>query len=319
MPQIICYPDRMAPQSLTELVDQAQQIGPRRVALVGAANLTALSALAEAAQREVADAVLVGDEASIRAAIGQLDEGAALLDRAEFLDATTDADVAPQAVTAVRTGQADLLMKGSLRTDQLLRAVLEREHGLRADRLLSDVLIYEDTLSGTTRLVGVTDGGVNVAPSEDHLAQIVMNAVDVFHGLGVERPRIALMSATEKVSEALPSTEMAQALTARARGGEFGECEVDGPLALDNALLEWAAQAKGIDSPVAGQADVMVVPNIEAGNLLGKAVKYFGGSVCAHVVMGAQAPVLIPSRVESVEDKLSSIALGALMVAEDER
>lgn len=304
---------RTGPQRLSELIEQARQIGTRRVALAGADNPTALSALAEAVKRGVAQAVLVGDEASIRASIEQLDEGEVLLDRADFLEVKAEADVAQQAASAVHTGNVDLLMKGSLRTDQLLRAVLDRERGLRTARLLSDVLVYEDTLSGSTRLVGVTDGGVNVDPSEDDLTQIVMNAVDVFHRLGFERPRIALMSATEKVSEALPSTEVAQALTERAKAGELGECEVYGPLALDNALLGWAAQAKGLTSPVAGHADVMAVPNIEAGNLLGKAVKYFGKSVCAHVIMGAHAPVLIPSRVESVEDKLASIALGALM------
>jgi len=304
----------MALQSLAELIDLAQRIGPCRVALAGAENEVALGALAEAAERGIAEAVLVGDEARTR----QLMDEASLNDdglrkRARFVAAADPANAAQEAVSAIRTGDADLLMKGSLRTDQLLRAVLDRERGLRTDRLLSDVLVYEDTLSGTIRLVGITDGGVNVAPDVDDKAQIIQNAVEVFHSLGFERPRISLMSATEAVTDAIPSTLDAQQLTEQAANGEFGDCDVDGPLALDNALVAWAARAKGIDSPVAGHADVLVVPSIEAGNLLGKAVKYFANSTCAHVIVGARAPVLIPSRVESVADKLCSVALGSIM------
>lgn len=303
----------MALQTLNEVIGRAQRIGPCRVALAGAENEVGLGALAEAAHRGVAEAVLVGDESEIRQLIDRLPEkGDALGRQARFVRAADSEEIAHEAVAAVRSGEADLLMKGSQRTDQLLRAVLDREDGLRTDRLLSDVLVYEDTLSGVTRLVGITDGGVNVAPTVDDKAQIVRNAVEVFRQLGLARPRIALMSATEAVTDAIPSTLDAQTLTERANGA-FGECDVYGPLALDNALLAWAAQAKGIDSPVAGHADVMVVPSIEAGNLLGKAVKYVGNSTCAHVILGARAPVLIPSRVESVEDKLCSVALGSIM------
>ncbi len=132
------------------------------------------------------------------------------------------------------------------------------------------------------------------------------------HTLGVKRPRIALLSASEAVRDAMPSTVDAKTLTDEGMAGEFGDAEVFGPLALDCAVSRAAAKAKGITDRVAGFADVMVVPNIEAGNILGKAVKYFGGSQCAHVVVGARVPVLIPSRTESVDDKLNSIALGVV-------
>jgi phosphate butyryltransferase len=229
-----------------------------------------------------------------------------------FVQAEGTEEAARAAVQLVRAGKADVLLKGHVRTDQLLRAVLDREHGLRTGRLLSDVLLYEDVLSGVRRLVGVTDGGINVAPSLEQKKQIVENAVAVLHALGFEQPLVAIMSATEAVSPSVPSTVDAQELTRMAEAGEIAGCRVFGPLALDNALLESAARAKGIDSPVAGHADLMVVPTLEAGNLLGKAVKYLGGSQCAHVVVGASAPVLIPSRVESVDDKLNSIALGVV-------
>ncbi len=309
---------KTALQTLDQLIERAQRAGPCRVALAGAENEVALGALAEAAHRGVAEAVLIGDASRTRELIAQLpDKGDALIEGARFVEAQDPDEAARAAVTAVRDGDAELLMKGALRTDQLLRAVLDRDHGLRTERLLSDVLVHEDTLSGAARLVGITDGGVNVAPDVDAKGQIVRNAVEVFHRLGFSDPKVALMSATEAVTDAIPSTVDARELTERAEDAAFGECQVYGPLALDNALLAWAAQAKGIDSPVAGHADVMVVPSIEAGNLLGKAVKYVGGSTCAHVIMGARAPVLIPSRVESVEDKLCSVALGALMAEGD--
>jgi phosphate butyryltransferase len=222
---------------------------------------------------------------------------------------------AEAAVALASRGDVEILMKGHVRTDELLRAVLDRNTGLRTGRLLSDVLLYEDTLAGTRRLVGVTDGGINVAPTLAQKRDIVANAIEVLHRIGLPRPRIALLSATEAVSEAVPSTVDAQELARLGAEGAFGEADVFGPLALDNALLPSAAQAKGIVHPVAGHADCLVVPNIEAGNVLGKAVKYLGGSSCGHVIAGARLPVLIPSRVESAEDKLNAIALGVIFAA----
>lgn len=285
--------------------------GPRRVVVAGANSVTALAALAEAVRAGLATPVLVGDEARVRARIeeGQLEA----LARTPVLPAADPAAAATRAAALAGAGEAEVVLKGEARTDQLLRAILDARHSLRTSRLLSDVLLYEDTLAGHTRLVGVTDGGINVQPSPDDLGQIIRNAVQVLHALGFPEPRVALLSATEAVSEALASTITAHALTEQAVTGAFGACRVYGPLALDNALLESAARAKGITAAVAGRADIMVAPNIEAGNILGKAVKYYAGSTCAHVVVGARVPVLIPSRVESAEDKLNSIALGVLM------
>ena len=202
---------------------------------------------------------------------------------------------------------------GHLRTDELLRAALDKKAGLRTGRLLSDVLLYEDKLTAQPRLVGITDGGLNVLPSLDQKKQIVQNAIEVLHHLGRGRPKIAVMSATEAVSESVSSVE-ARLLTEMAEAGQFENAELFGPLALDCALLESAARMKGVQHP-AGHADFMVVPNIEAGNLLAKAAKYLGGSQCARVVVGAKVPILIPSRVESVDDKVNSIALGAIVAA----
>lgn len=297
--------------NFAELRERAQPLGPKRVAVVAADDEVALTAADGALHLGIALPVLIGNERKIRAnaeALGLWD----LIARAQIVSAE---DAATVATTMAREGYVDLLLKGHLRTDELLRAALDKQVGLRTGRLLSDVLLYEDRLSGEIRLVGISDGGLNVLPNLEQKKQIVQNAIEVMRSLGLARPRIALMSATEAVSESVPSSVDARKLTEMGEAGEFGEVEIFGPLALDCALLESAAQAKGIEHPVAGHADCMVVPNIEAGNLLGKSVKYLGGSLCAHVVAGASVPILIPSRVESVEDKVNSIALGVIFAA----
>jgi phosphate butyryltransferase len=294
--------------SFAELRRRAQPLGPKRVGIVAADDEVALTAAAGALHLGIAIPVLIGNEEKIRAqakALGLL----GLIAGAEFVSAD---DAAAVAIQLARVGHVDLLLKGHLRTDELLRAALDKEIGLRTGRLLSDVLLYEDKLAGEIRLVGITDGGLNVLPNLEQKKQIVQNAIEVMRSLGLARPKIALMSATEAVSESVPSSVDARLLTEMGEAGEFGDVDIFGPLALDCALLESAAQAKGIAHPVAGHADCMVVPNLEAGNLLGKSVKYLGGSQCAHVVAGAKVPILIPSRVESVDDKVNSIAPGVI-------
>ena len=294
--------------SLSELRLAAREKGPKRVAVVAADDDIALHAAADAAELGLAHPILIGDAKAIEEKISAL----GLNRLAGTAEIVQSAEPATAAARLAGQGAADILLKGHLRTDELLHAVLDRNAGLRTGRLLSDVLIYEDTLSGVRRLVGITDGGLVIAPNLEQKKQIVLNAIEVMHCLGFKRPRIALMSASEAVADAMVSTTEARTLTQMGEAGAFGDAEVFGPLALDNALLPSAAQAKGIRSPVAGHADCMVVPSIEAGNLLGKAAKYFTGSQCAHVVAGAKVPVLIPSRVESADDKINSIAFGAL-------
>lgn len=294
--------------SFAELRRHAQPLGPKRVGIVAADDEVALTAADGALHLGIAIPVLIGNEEKIRAqakALGLF----GLMAGAELVSAD---DAAAAAVQLARDSHVDLLLKGHLRTDELLRAALDKGIGLRTGRLLSDVLLYEDKLAGEIRLVGITDGGLNVLPNLEQKKQIVQNAIAVMRSLGMARPKIALMSATEAVSESVPSSVDARRLTEMGEAGEFGEVDIFGPLALDCALLESAAHAKGIAHPVAGHADCMVVPNIEAGNLLGKSVKYLGGSQCAHVVAGARVPILIPSRVESVDDKVNSIALGVI-------
>lgn len=302
----------MQMQNFDALRQAARERGPQRVALVAAADERGLEALAHATALGIAAPILVGEAGQIRTQIARLglDDQ---LGAATIVPAADLPEAAAVAVRLARAGEAGILLKGQLRTDQLLRAVLDKATGLRTGDLLSDVLLYEDRLQGRPRLVAVTDGGINVLPSLEEKAAIIRNAVLVQRRLGVERPKVAVLSATEKATAALPSSVEAERLAEMAANGAFPDCEVFGPLALDNALSVEAARHKGIASPVAGAADILVVPNIEAGNILGKATKYLGGSACAHVVIGARVPVLIPSRTESSDDKLNSIALGALI------
>jgi phosphate butyryltransferase len=302
--------------SFVELREHARALGgKRRVAVVVADDEVALTAAAGALEQGIAQPVLVGSESHIRAKAQELHLDA-LLAKAEIVgtDETTDA-AASAAVKMARDGSIDVLLKGHLRTDQLLKAALNKETGLRTGRLLSDVLLYEDTLDGRRRLVGVTDGGLSFAPDLEQKKQIILNAIEVMNSLGFARPIFAVMSATEVVSPHFQSTVDAEALTKMCAAGEFGNAVVYGPVALDGALLRTAAKTKGIKYEGAGYADCMVVPNIEAGNILGKATKYLGGSQNAHVVVGAKVPILIPSRVESADDKINAIAMGVIYAA----
>ncbi len=296
-------------RTFAEVRELARSKGPKRVGVVLADDEVALSAAAEAMRSEIAFPVLIGEEKDIRAraeSLGFSDLAA----KAEFVAAADNA--AELAVKMAREGDIDILMKGHLRTDQLLHPVLDKEKGLRTGRLLCDIAFFEHRDPAGTRLVGIGDGGLNPAPTLAQKKQIVLSAIDLLGAMGIRRPKIAIMSAVEMVSEAVPSTMDAKALTEMCAAGEFGEAEVFGPLALDNALFEWAAKIKGITSPVAGHADCLIVPSIEAGNMLAKSINFLVGCEFGHVVMGAKVPILIPSRVERAEDKINAMALGVL-------
>lgn len=301
-------------RSLDELVARARAIGPRVVAVPAAESETALAAVVEARRRGIARGLLLGDREGLVDRLWKLSEDPS---HHEIVHETDDRRAAAIAVERVRAGEASLLLKGRLPTGDLLRAVLDRDHGLRTGRILSDVMVSEHPSSPPRRIVGITDGGVNVAPRLAEKQAILENAVRVFHRLGFARPVVAVLCAVETPSSAMPHTQDARALSEMAARGEIEGCDVVGPLALDNALLPWAAKAKGIEHPLAGRADVLLVPTIEAGNILGKAFSWLAGKPVAHVIEGARAPVLIPSRVERADDKLLSIALGILSAQEE--
>jgi phosphate butyryltransferase len=299
-------------RTLAELRDRARELGPKRVGVVLAEDDVALMAASDALLSRIAVPILIGDERKIRARAKILGLSE-LIARAEFVAAPDHA--AEVAVSLARQGSIDILMKGHLRTDQLLHPVLDKQKGLRTGRLLCDVALFEHQDADDARLVATTDGGLNIAPTLEQKRQIILGAIDVLDCLGIIRPKIAVMSAIEVVSDAIQSTLDARALTEMGAAGQFGNAEIFGPLALDNALFGWAAEAKGIRHPVAGHADCLVNPSLEAANLLAKAIIFLAGRPFAHIVVGAKTPILIPSRVESAQDKVNSMALGVSYAA----
>jgi len=300
--------ETQAIRNFDQLLARAQALGPKRVAAICAEDEVALKATASAFALGIIQPVLIGDEAKIRSLAAEL-HLSAFLDHAQIVHTDNAAAVAVQ---MARAGEADILLKGHLRTDQLLGAVLDREHGLRTGRVLADIALFQMEDADGQKLVSQGDGGVTIAPTLEQKVEITRSSIELMHCLGVRRPKVAILSATEAISEAMPSTIDARALAEMGAAGEFGDADVFGPLALDNALFGWAAQAKGIHHPVAGHADCLVVPNIEAGNLLGKCITFLMKTPYAHVVLGAKVPILIPSRVESPDDKVRAMALGVL-------
>lgn len=290
---------------------KARSLPTRIVVIAAAQDDVALEAAAVAEDEGLARCILVGDQHRIEALLWEQDRDPIdfqIIDRQEIHEAVETA------VRLVKEGEGQILMKGKVTSADLLREVLDRDRGLRSGRLLSDVFLFDSPLPGEPRLIGITDGGINLAPDVDAKGQILLNALEVFHSLGYERPKVAVLSAIEKVNENLPSTVDASELARQGRDGFFGACEVAGPLAMDLAVSADSARRKGVESPVAGAADLLLFPTIEAANITAKAVQYLAGVDSGHVVMGATAPVLIPSRAESVQAKKNAVALGRLMV-----
>lgn len=294
-------------RSLAEIVTKAREYGPLHLSVAAAADEEVLLAVKEARELGIATPHLVGDEQQIRELATKIDFD---LTEVRIYHEPETVDCARRAVKLVSSGEAHLLMKGLMSTASILRAVLDKEIGLRTGRILSHVMIYE--LPGYDRLFFLTDGGMNMFPDLKQKADIVNNAVEVAQAIGITEPKVAALSAVEVVNPDIPATMDAAALTQMGARGQIKGCIIDGPLALDNAINAEAAAHKGIVGPVAGQADILLVPNIEAGNLLGKAMTYFGAGKSAGIIVGTKAPVVLVSRADPHETKLQSIALGVV-------
>lgn len=296
--------------SFDDLLDRMRQ-GPRvTVAVAAADDEAALGAVAAAHELGIADALLFGDGARISAVYKEMTGSPDL--PFEIREAAEE-QAARTAVAAVRSGAAQILLKGKIKTAALLKAVLDSEHGLRSSRQLSDLFIFEDPSRAGNKLVMITDGGVTLKPDLKQKIEIIENAVAVARALGNDSPRVAVLSAVETVNPALPATIDAAVLTKMNQRGQIKGCIIDGPLALDNAISAEAAALKGIESPVAGKADILLCPEIESANMLAKSTTYFARMRLGHVIMGSTAPVLIPSRADSTDSKLLSIAIGKLI------
>jgi phosphate butyryltransferase len=296
--------------TFARLLAAARGLPPVRVAVVNPANAETFEAIRSASEKLPVTFLLTGDESVLLDGLKAHGVNPA---RTTVMDTRGTDEAIRSAIAAVASGDADVLMKGSVDTATLMRAVLAEGSGLRAGRTLSDVFVFEYPDPAGTRLVMITDGGLNLAPDLKTKVELIRNAVEVANALGNSRPLVAVLSASEFVNPALPSSVDAAQLATMNERGQITGCVVNGPLALDNAISPEAAGEKGIASEVAGRADILIAPSIEAANLLAKSTTYFAGYPLGHVIVGATVPVLIPSRADKHDAKVNSIALGMMM------
>lgn len=299
----------MAFENYHQVINAVKDYRKCRMCIAAAAEDTVLQAVREVKKESLVDVILVGDEERIwrmAMTVGLNLRGIDIINERDPLQA------AAKAVAVTAAGQADILMKGMVNSADFLRAVLAPESGLRTGRVLSHLAVYE--IPGYYRLIYMTDGGLNVNPALAQKKGILENSVDFLRAVGVERPLVAVLTANEKVNPKIQSTVDAYELKLMAERGEISGAVVDGPMALDVAINLDAALHKGIQSPVAGRADLLLVPNIEAGNLLGKAIIYFAAGKMAGLVLGAGKPVILTSRNEPASGKVASVALAAYSV-----
>jgi phosphate butyryltransferase len=293
---------------LQELVDLAQENPPTRVAVAAAAHKLVLESVQRAVNLGLIIPLLVGREEDIRQQAEAI--GWVLRDE-QIVSTPTNKAAATAAVELVRQGEAQVLMKGYLHTDEMLHAVLRQDTGLRTDRLLSHVFVLE--VPTYHKLLLITDAAININPEIVQKAAITQNAVDLARKLGVERPKVAGLSSIETINPNIPSTVHAACLSKMAERGQIKGAIVDGPLAFDNAISAEAARDKGIDSPVSGDVDVVIVPDLDAGNILSKNLEYLASAKMAGIVMGASAPVVLTSRSDPPRARVYSLALAGLL------
>jgi len=293
-----------------DLVREAGESSQRCIAVAAPASAETFAAIAGALARLPVRFILAGDGSTIERGAQEAGCDAARI----RIEATAGPASTLAVVTGLaREGEASIIMKGSVDTASLMRSILDETSGLRTGRILSDVFIFEYPPRQGNRFVMITDGGVTTSPDLKAKVELINNAVEVAHRLGNPMPRVAVLSATEYVTTALTSTLDAACLAKMSDRGQIKGCIVDGPLALDNALSEEAAREKGIGSQVAGRAEILLAPGIEAANSLAKGTTYFGGLRQAHVIVGARVPILIPSRADKSDARLLSMALGMIM------
>ena len=281
---------------------------PVPTAIAHPCSAAAITAAVEAAEAGLIAPILVGPEAKIRSAAEAAGKD---ITAYRIVAAPHSHAAAAQAVALVRSGEAQLLMKGSLHTDELMGAVVPSATGLRTERRISHAYVMD--VPGHPTLLIITDAAINIEPTLEDKADIIRNAIDLAHVIGIEQPRVAILSAVETVTPTIRSTLDAAALCKMADRGQITGGLLDGPLAFDNAISEAAAKEKGIVSPVAGRAEILVVPNLEAGNMLAKQLTFLGGADAAGVVLGARVPIILTSRADSLRTRLASCAVAVLM------
>jgi phosphate butyryltransferase len=299
--------------SLHDLVDRARQLGPARIAVVEAHDPDVLESLGQAEPLGLARPLLIGTPAKIEAAAGKV--GYRIAPDALIATGGEEASVR-RAIDLVREGGADLLMKGKVTTATLIRGIVDRERGLRTGSQLSQVIVFQ--VPHIPRLMLMTDAAINIAPTLAQKADITRNAIMVAQALGVPAPNVALLTALEFVNPDMPATVDAAALAGMNRRGQITGAYLEGPIALDVPLSRFAAERKNIDSPIVEATDVFIAPDIEAANIMFRAMLYFGQGKSGGIVVGAKVPLILLSRAETAETKIHSMAL-ALVVREHQQ
>ncbi len=294
---------------LSELIERAKSKPKRKIAVAAAEDKPVLKSIMAAMKEEIVIPVLIGNKPEIEKIAQSIDFD---LSGVQIFHNDKGANESARiAVSMVKSGEADILMKGFVSTGALLKAVLDKENGLRKGKILSHVAFFESPYYH--KLLCVTDVAMNMDPDFDTKLHILNNAVEACHNIGIEIPRVAVVAAVEVVNPKMEATVHAAMMKTMSDRKQFSDCIVDGPLALDNAVNKEAADHKGIVSEVAGDCDVILVPNLEAGNMFYKALNFMGGATVAAVIMGAAVPIVLTSRSDSESSKMLSIALAAAM------
>ncbi|WP_066293749.1 phosphate butyryltransferase [Bacillus sp. FJAT-29937] len=291
---------------LDSLIKRATQYQMKTVAVAAAEDHEVIEAVSEAVKRNLANFLLYGDKEQIINIVNK-HENLASSGNIQIIHTLSKGLAAENAVKAVKLNEADVLMKGNVPTATILKAVLNKEYGLRTGSVLSHIAVFE--VPTYDKFIMITDAAMNIAPDLDQKAQILRNAIGIAQSIGIDKPLVAPIAAVEVINPAMQATLDAAALTLMNKRGQLTDCIVDGPLALDNAISMTAAEHKGIQSDVAGRADILLVPTIEVGNVLYKSLIYFAKAKVGAVIAGAKAPIVLTSRADSAESKLYSLAL----------
>lgn len=297
-------------KSFDELLVLAKNKGPKKVSVAVAEDKEVLGAVKACKDINMVDPILVGDESKIKSISRQIDFD---LSDVEIIDEKDGVQAARTATELVSKGKAHILMKGLIDTSVIMKQVLDKEIGLRTGRIISHVAVFD--VETYHKIFFVTDAAMNISPNIGQKKEIIENAVNLAHSLEIENPKVAIIGAKEKVSPKMEATIHAKELTDMYNKGEITGCIVEGPFALDNAISKEAALHKGIDSTVAGDADILLVPDIDAGNVLYKSLTFLAKAESAGIILGTKAPIVLTSRADSQEAKIHSIALGVLLTS----
>jgi phosphate acetyltransferase len=291
-----------------KFIERCKDLPAIATAVVWPQSDVAMKGTVEAAEEGLIEPTLIGDEATMKALAAKIgvDIGAY-----PIVQADTERKAAELGVAMCRSGNALAMMKGSLHTDELMKAAMHRDLGLRTNKRISHAFILDTPAYERTLLI--TDAAINIAPELEDKVHIVQNAIDLAHALGIPEPKVALLSAVETVNPKIQSTLDAAALCKMADRGQITGGILDGPLAFDTAVSAKAATIKNLVSPVTGQADILVVPDLESGNMLAKQLEYLGGAQLAGIVLGARVPAILTSRADSAETRLTSCAVAVLL------